>query len=123
VGELTRCILESLALAYRATLQELEEITGFAVSSIHIIGGGARSTLLNRFAASAMDRPVSAGPLEAAAVGNLCAQFLAAGEMEALSEARRAVRASFDIREFLPENASTWNDAFERFLLIKNVAI
>ncbi len=123
VGELTRCILESLALAYRATLQELEEITGFSISSIHIIGGGGRSTLLNRFAASAMDRPVSAGPLEAAAVGNLCAQFLAAGEMEDLSEARRAVCASFNIREFLPENASSWDDAFERFLLIKNAAL
>lgn len=123
VGELTRCILESLALAYRATLQELKEITGSSVASIHIIGGGARNTLLNRFAASALGRPVSAGPLEAAAVGNLCAQFLAAGEMENLAEARGAVRASFDIREFLPENTSPWDDAFERFMSIKNADI
>jgi len=123
VGELTRCILESLALAYRATLQELEEITGRTIPSIHIIGGGARNDLLNRFAASVLGRPVYAGPLEAAAVGNLCAQFLAVGEMEDLSEARRAVRASFPIREFLPEKASSWDDAYERFLLIKNAAL
>jgi rhamnulokinase len=120
VGEITRCIKESLALAYRATLNILEKIAGFRISCVHIIGGGARSMLLNQFAASAMKRPVLAGPFEAAAIGNLCAQFISAGEIDNLDEARRVVRSSFDIREFLPEKESYWDAAYERFLLIKN---
>lgn len=120
VGEITRCIKESLALAYRATLEKLEEITGFKIPCVHIIGGGARSALLNRFAASAMKRPIFAGPYEAAAIGNLCTQFISAGEIDDLGEARRVVRSSFNIREFLPEKNSCWDEAYERFLLIKN---
>jgi rhamnulokinase len=76
--------------------------------------------LLNQFAASAMKRPVLAGPHEAAAIGNLCTQFISAGEIDNLDEARRVVRSSFDIREFLPEEVSCWDEAYERFSLIKN---
>jgi rhamnulokinase len=120
VGEITRCIKESLALAYRATFEKLEEVAEFRIPCVHIIGGGARSILLNQFAASAMKRPVLAGPHEAAAIGNLCTQFISAGEIDNLGEARRVVRSSFDIREFLPEEDSCWDEAYERFLLIKN---
>jgi sugar (pentulose or hexulose) kinase len=120
VGEITRCIMESLALAYRATLEKLEEVTGFNIPCVYIIGGGARSSLLNQFAASAMQRPIFAGPYEAAAIGNLCTQFISAGEIEDLSEARRLVRSSFNIHNHLPEKDSSWDDAYDRFLLIKN---
>jgi rhamnulokinase len=120
VGEITRCIKESLALVYRETLEKLEETTGFKFPCVHIIGGGARSALLNQFASSAMMRPIFAGPYEAAAIGNLCTQFISAGEIDDLGEARRVVRSSFNIREFLPEKASYWDEAYERFLLIKN---
>jgi rhamnulokinase len=120
VGELTRCIKESLVLAYRATLVKLEEVTGFTFPCVHIIGGGARSALLNRYAASAMKRPVFAGPYEAAAIGNLCTQFIAAGEIKDVWEARGVIRSSFEIQEFLPESAPGWEAAYERFLEIKN---
>ena len=117
-GEITRCIQESLALAYRATLEQLEQLTGFQVPCVHIIGGGARSELLNRFAAAAMQRPVYAGPYEAAAIGNLCAQFIAAGEISGWGEARSVVSTSFEIREFAPEYDPRWDEAYERFLAL-----
>ena len=112
--------MESLALAYRITLEKLEEVTGFYFPYIHIIGGGAKSVLLNKFAASAMQRPIIAGPYEAAAIGNLCTQFISAGEIADLSEARCLVRSSFNIHDHLPKEESSWDDAYERFLLIKN---
>jgi rhamnulokinase len=115
-AEMNRCIKESLALAYRRTLEKIESAAGFTVPYVHIIGGGSHSTLLNRFAASAMGRPVLAGPAEAAAAGNLCAQFISAGEIKGLSEARRIVRDSFEIKEFLPERNAGWDDAYGRFL-------
>jgi sugar (pentulose or hexulose) kinase len=119
VGDLTRCIKESLALAYRATLEKLEEVTGFKIPCVYMIGGGAKSNLLDRFAASAMNKPVFAGPYEAAAIGNLCAQFISAGEIHDWDEARRLVRSSINIHEFLPEKDSGWDEAFERFTLIQ----
>ena len=118
-GELSRCILESLALVYRATLEKLEELTGFQFPCVHIIGGGARNELLNRFAASAMKRPVLAGPYDATAMGNLCAQFIAAGEIHGWDEARQVVKGSCSIREFLPEEGAGWDEAYERLVEIK----
>jgi rhamnulokinase len=114
-GEITRCIKESLALAYRSTLEKIEEVAGFLIPHVHILGGGAQSALLNRFAASAMGRPVYAGPIEAAAIGNIAAQFIAAGGLSGLSEARSLVRDSFPIKEYLPQDAAAWEDAYARF--------
>ena len=36
-----RCIHESLALFYRATLRRLERLTGKKIGRLHIVGGGA----------------------------------------------------------------------------------
>lgn len=117
-AEMNRCIKESLALAYRRTLEEIEAAAGFTIPWVHIIGGGAQSTMLNRFTASALGRPVLAGPIEAAAAGNLCAQFISRGEISGLDEARGIVRDSFDIQEYLPENNAGWDEAYGRFLEI-----
>ena len=119
-GELTRCIQESLALAYRFTLQQLEELTGLAFPCVHMIGGGARSALLNRFAAGSVQRPVLAGPYEATAIGNLLAQCIAMGQIASWVEARQVVRASFGVTEFAPENKPAWDDAYGRFVAIKS---
>lgn len=114
-GEVNRCIKESLALTYRMTLERIEKLAGYTVPAIHIIGGGAQSILLNRFTASATGRPVLTGPIEAAAAGNLCAQFIAHGEMSGIQEARQAIRNSFEIKEYLPENTHAWDEAYGRF--------
>jgi rhamnulokinase len=119
-GEITRCIKESLALAYRSTLEKIEAQTGYLLPRVHILGGGAQSALLNRFAASAMGRPVYAGPFEAAAAGNLAAQFIAGGELSGLDEARTVIRDSFEIKEYLPENTALWDDAYGRFTRISS---
>jgi rhamnulokinase len=117
-GAVVRCIQESLALAYRRTLERIEAAAGFSIPCVHILGGGARSALLNRFAASAIGRPVLAGPYEAAAAGNLCAQWMAAGEITGLDQARQVVLDSFEIKEFLPERNGGWEDAYGRYLQI-----
>ncbi len=111
-----RCIKESLALAYRHTLEQIEELTGFSIPGVHILGGGANSELLNRLAASAMNRPVYAGPVEAAALGNLSAQFIAAGELKDIHQARSVIRASIAIKEYLPSHHPGWDDAYARYL-------
>jgi len=118
-GQITRCIKESLALCYRETLEMLEKVTKQKISCVHIIGGGAKSDLLNQFAASAMQIPVFAGPFEATAIGNLSTQFMARGDISDLTEIRTVVRSSVDVREFIPQETSAWDEAFEKFQKFK----
>lgn len=118
-GAIIRCILESLALCYRRVLQELEEIIGFELPVIQIVGGGVKNDLLNRFTADATGRRVLAGPVEATAIGNLLCQLIALGEVKDLAQARELVRTSFPVREYLPERDGGWDSAYERFLLLR----
>ena len=40
---IVRCIFESLALKYRWTIEQLEQVTGSDIQRIHVVGGGATS--------------------------------------------------------------------------------
>ena len=101
-GEMCRIILESLAERYRQVLEGLESLTGRRIRTIHIVGGGARHSLLNRLVARATGRTVFAGPVEATAAGNVLVQAMAAGAVRDLEEARAVVRGSFEIEKFEP---------------------
>ncbi len=118
MGEIVRCIFESLALRYRWTAEKLEEITGRTYSTINIVGGGTKEAPLCQFAADASGRMVSAGPVEATALGNISVQMIAAGEISGVSEARDIIRSSFAVRQYYPnaETRSAWDDAYARFL-------
>jgi rhamnulokinase len=73
-AEFTRCILDSLALAHRAAIEQAQELAGHPVDVVHIVGGGARNALLCQLTADACGLPVVAGPAEAAALGNVLVQ-------------------------------------------------
>jgi rhamnulokinase len=117
-GATVRCILESLALKYRHTFEKLQVVLGRKLSRIHIIGGGSRNTLLNRFTAGAIGVTVVAGPAEATALGNFMAQLTALGEVGALSEVREIVRRSFETITYLPADVDAWDEAYGRFNLV-----
>ncbi|GHH72013.1 carbohydrate kinase [Streptomyces sulfonofaciens] len=78
-AEVTRCILDSLALAHRRAIEEAQRLAGRHVDVVHIVGGGARNALLCRLTADALGLPVVAGPAEAAAFGNVLVQARARG--------------------------------------------
>ena len=84
-GQYTRCILESLALSYRTALSETKQRRGRSITRLHIVGGGSQSALLNQFAASAIQRDVIAGPVEATAAGNILIQAISLGQVESLN--------------------------------------
>jgi len=115
---IVRCVMESLAMKYRKTLEALEEIAEFRIPVLHIVGGGCRNEILCRFTADAIGRPVIAGPVEATAIGNLICQLLALGEIRNLDEARRMVKRSFPTTEYMPNNQKDWEDAYSRFKTI-----
>ncbi len=114
-GEFARCIFESLALLYRAKLDELEHLTGRTLRVLHIVGGGSKNALLNQCAANATLREVLAGPVEATAIGNVLSQALALGDIDSLTAARAVVRESFATARYMPQDASAWQSARERF--------
>ncbi|MFC3802467.1 rhamnulokinase family protein [Cohnella sp. GCM10012308] len=117
-GEFARCILESLALRYRQALEQAESLTGRAFAGLHMVGGGIQNKLLCRLSASAIGRPVLAGPAEASAIGNLLLQFVAQGEIADLAEARRLVSASFPVETYEPADKASWDAAYARFIAL-----
>jgi rhamnulokinase len=115
-GQFVRCIFESLALLYRVTIEELEQLTGRTIRRLHIVGGGSQSALLNQFAASATGRQVVAGPAEATAIGNVLLQAVAIGHLGSLTIVRQIVRDSFALQTFEPIAPESWGAAYQRFI-------
>jgi rhamnulokinase len=114
-GQITRCILESLALTYRISFEQLMELTGRKLTRLHIVGGGSQSKLLNQAAADAIGCTVIAGPVEATAIGNLLVQAIALKDIPSLAALRGIVRDSFPVTTYTPQDRQAWEAAFERF--------
>ena len=102
-----RCILDSLAAAYARTVRDAARLSGQPVEVVHLVGGGARNTLLCQLTADACEVPVVAGPVEATALGNVLIQArargLLAGDLDSL---RALIRATQDIRRFEPRTST-----------------
>ena len=117
-AEFVRCIFESLSLRYKYVLGKFINLAPFTIEKLHVIGGGSKNPLLNQWTANAIGMPVLAGPSEATAIGNIMIQAKAAGCVDSLSEMRQIIRGSIQIEEFLPENESEWEAAYQKFLKI-----
>jgi rhamnulokinase len=116
-AESVRCILDSLALAYRRTVRRAAELSGRDVEVVHLVGGGARNTLLCQLTADACGRPVLAGPVEAAALGNVLIQARGLGAVSgALPELRALLRTTQDAQLYLPTPGAdaAWRAAEQR---------
>ena len=119
-GEFVRSCLESLALAYRDTLQKLQALTGQIISTIHIVGGGGKNELLSRMTAYACGVKVVVGPHEATAIGNALTQAIGNKDVKDQAELRAIVRNSFELTTILPTDGSEmsgfdWEKQAERF--------
>lgn len=116
-GALARCIFDSLALSYRRVKEELEILRGRPLDRIRIVGGGSQNDLVNQLCADACSIPVTAGPIETTALGNVCVQMIALGQLSGLDEARALVRRSFPLTEYVPHHRvpeTVW-DRFQSF--------
>lgn len=120
IGQIARCVYESLAMKYRWTVERLRETTGKRIPVLHVVGGGSNNGLLNRFTADALGIPVLAGPSEATAIGNMLMQLQALGLIQTMQEGRQLVRDSFPVQEIQPDAGQTsrWDEVYPRFLAI-----
>ncbi|NIK55209.1 rhamnulokinase [Kribbella shirazensis] len=113
-GAVVRCILESLALAYRRTLRTAQAIADQEVDVLHVIGGGSQNELLCQLTADACGVPVLAGPVEASALGNVLVQARALGEpLPDLGAMRALVRSTHSLRRYDPQGKPADWDAAE----------
>jgi rhamnulokinase len=110
---LIRVILESLALRYAHAIDDLAASVGHPIEGLNVVGGGSSHRLLCRMTAGATGLPVRAGPGEATAIGNLCVQAIAAGELRDIAEARELARRSFTFTTYEP--SGDWAGARERY--------
>ncbi|NLT55187.1 MAG: rhamnulokinase [Actinomycetales bacterium] len=115
-AETVRCVLDSLALAHRAAVADVQRLSGRDIDVVHIVGGGARNELLCQLTADACGLPVEAGPFEATAVGNVLVQARALGAVgDDLTALRATVRASTPTRRYLPRgDRRSWELAAAR---------
>ncbi|WP_329521313.1 rhamnulokinase [Spirillospora sp. NBC_01491] len=114
-AEIVRCVLDSLALAHRATLRQAARLSGQEIDVVHLVGGGSRNELLCRLTADACGLPVVAGPVEATALGNVLVQARAHGVVGDLAEMRDLVARTQPLRTHTPRGDDrAWADAAER---------
>jgi len=116
IGQVARCIYESLALKYRWALERLEEIKGEKLEQLNIVGGGINNKMLDQMVADSLNLPVVTGPVEGAAIGNLLTQAMALGAVKDLQDLRRVVKNSEDVHTFTPNHTSAWDEAYQRLL-------
>ncbi|MEV4508881.1 rhamnulokinase family protein [Dactylosporangium sp. NPDC049525] len=109
---MTRCILDSLALAYRRAVHDAQRLTGRHVDVVHLVGGGAQNALLCQLTADACELPVEAGPVEAGALGNVLVQARALGLVAPDLPSMRALIHSS--RTYRPRPGGQWAAAAGR---------
>ena len=111
-----RCIMESLVLRYREVFQQISQLTGTTINSVHVLGGGARNLRLNQWLADTLDVPVIAGPYEATALGNALMQLVGLGELRTLKEVR-AIARNTPTQVYYSRNAehAAWDETAQRF--------
>jgi rhamnulokinase len=112
--ELTRVILDSLALAWRATVRTIERVRGTRAERVHLVGGGSAIPLLWRLCASACGRPVLAGPVEATVAGNAIVQAVASGELDDIAAGRRLVDRALPATAVRPDPMLDWDELASR---------
>lgn len=120
-GQFVRCCLESLALAYRQVLDQLESCLNRRFEFIHIVGGGSQNQLLNQLAADLTGRTVVPGPVEATALGNGLVQAIACGELDGLPELRAVLRQSETIQPLSPQATAPSDELLQRFASLQTV--
>ena len=95
-------------------MENIEAMTGNSIDILHIVGGGIQNELLCQFTANALGKKVITGPIEGTAIGNILMQAKAAGQIDSLSQARKILRNSIEIKEYEPAATENWQKQYQK---------
>lgn len=115
VGEIMRCIYESLALKYRFAIKQLSAATDKRFNALYILGGGTKDRLLCAMTASATKLPVTAGPTEATALGNIIIQLAALGALPSIDDGRALLAKTEKLTRYIPKDTDAWDAAYSDY--------
>lgn len=101
-AQFTRCILDSLALAYHKVISEFEKVEGCRFEVIYVVGGGSANDFLNQLTANVTGKKVVTGAVESTILGNIGIQAISSGEISSLKQLRQLIAKSITQKEFLP---------------------
>lgn len=102
-GEIAMAIYSNLALYYANEIEDLNNILGYKLSTLNIVGGGSNVKLLNQLTSTLSNIDVYAGPSEATAIGNLIVQMITKNDVNNIGEGRKLIRDPFGVKKFVPE--------------------
>ena len=115
IGQIVRCIYESLALKYRLALEQISECTDKKFDVLHLMGGGTKDGFLCELASQSLGIPVIAGPVEATALGNIVLQLIALGEIDSIAQGRKIIAETEKVKTYNEVRTPDWDEAFSRF--------
>jgi rhamnulokinase len=88
--------------SYQELVRNIEDITGISIKVLHVVGGGSRNSYLNQLIADKLRISVIAGPEEATTLGNVLMQMMGSGIVKNLTQGRKLIRSSFNVKLFNP---------------------
>lgn len=115
-AQIIRTIIDSLAMSYRITAEDLQSVTGQSIDCVRVVGGGINNTLLQQATADATGLPVITGATEATVLGNAIVQLIALGELGSTAEGWDVIQDSIEERTYQPKNHQLYSDKAEEFL-------
>ncbi len=98
IGEIARCVYESLCARYKQVIAALEAVTGRHYDSFYVVGGGSKAEYLCQMIATVCGVKVYAGPAEATAIGNALVQLLHLGEVKNDDSLKSLIIKSFEVK-------------------------
>ncbi len=115
-GELINCVYASLAFKYRLAIENLETLTEDSLDTICMVGGGSKSRLMCQTTADICRRRLLAGPSDAAALGNILVQMLAAGAISSVEQGRELIRRCCPQITYQPAGSAAWEPLYHEYL-------
>ena len=107
---IARAILEAIAYAGRANLEQIESATGISPQEVFICGGLSQSRLFNQIVASVLNCPCKvAGSPESAGLGTAICAFVGVGVYPDLKTGAEEMSGS----TFLIEPVAQWQEAYQ----------
>ncbi|MCD2502269.1 rhamnulokinase [Clostridium sp. NSJ-145] len=103
LGEIAMAIYNGLTSEYKATIEELEEISGREIPGINVVGGGIQDKFLCELTMKRTGKTLIAGPIEAAVLGNVMIQAIANNEIESIEEGRELIFNAFSCEVYSQE--------------------
>ncbi len=98
MGEIARCVYESLCYKYKQVISALEKVSGNKYREFFVVGGGAKAEYLCKMIASVCGIKVYAGPVEATAIGNALVQFIYLNAVESDDGLKELIKTSFEVK-------------------------